>query len=182
MPEDKNKYFQSALSDFVHDFASGGAISHLADLGYTVTEIMEKLSFPTPKERVVRAVWKHYLEKGIIVLHKPQENETLRQVRYVEEHGAYGRVSLRQVVEEVQRPKVEYLPVSFGKWRYQDEHGFQERLKVLTPREQQYVLDLPWPLQTVWHVKDERMENILKKFEKDSISQETLNHGNEGKR
>ena len=55
--------FERALSDFVHDFASGDAIDHLADQGMTVTEIKERLSFPTKKERVADRVWKHYLEK-----------------------------------------------------------------------------------------------------------------------
>lgn len=37
--------FQSALSDFTYDVACGGAIRHLADLGYTVHQITERLDF-----------------------------------------------------------------------------------------------------------------------------------------
>ena len=32
----ENRYFQKALSDFTYDAASGGAIRHLTDTGYTV--------------------------------------------------------------------------------------------------------------------------------------------------
>ena len=43
-------FFKSALADFTFEAASGGAIRHLADLGYTVKQITEQLSFPTPCE------------------------------------------------------------------------------------------------------------------------------------
>lgn len=35
-------YFQNALSNFTHEVASGGAIRHLAEPGYTVKQITEK--------------------------------------------------------------------------------------------------------------------------------------------
>ena len=37
--ETQQKYLKKALSDFTFDVASGGAIRHLADRGYTVQEI-----------------------------------------------------------------------------------------------------------------------------------------------
>ena len=39
-------FFKSALSNFTHEAASGGAIRHLADLGYTVDWITRELTFP----------------------------------------------------------------------------------------------------------------------------------------
>ena len=54
--EGRQKYFDEALSDFVHDAASGGAIRHLVDLGYSLTQIMQALSYPTPRERVQKTV------------------------------------------------------------------------------------------------------------------------------
>ena len=158
--------FERALSDFVHDFASGDAIDHLADQGMTVTEIKERLSFPTKKERVADRVWKHYLEKGIICTELP-ESGSVRKVSYVQEHGKYGKVSLRQVSEEVELPAREYVPCSFGKERYRDRKAFEKRLEVLSPSDREYILDLPWPLQTVWHVKDERMSRILDRLKKE---------------
>lgn len=35
-------YFQNGLSNFTHEVASGGAIRHLAEPGYTVKQITEK--------------------------------------------------------------------------------------------------------------------------------------------
>ena len=60
-----NKYFQKALSDFTYNAASGGAIRHLTDVGYTVKQIMEELAFPTPYERVQKGVWERLIETGI---------------------------------------------------------------------------------------------------------------------
>ena len=47
----EQEYFKNALSDFTYEAASGGAIRHLADLGYTVKQICEQLSFPTAISR-----------------------------------------------------------------------------------------------------------------------------------
>ena len=44
----EQEYFKNALSNFMFEAASGGAIRHLADLGYTVKQISKKLEFPTP--------------------------------------------------------------------------------------------------------------------------------------
>ena len=73
-------YFQKALSDFVYDMASGGAIRHLADLGYTVRQIQEKLDFPTPYERIQRTVWKHLLDTGVIFPESPKHGKTGEKV------------------------------------------------------------------------------------------------------
>lgn len=164
MEKEEGKEFQRALSDFMYDFASGDAIRHLADAGLTISQITAKLSFPTPKDRVARTVWKHYIDQGIILQEEPKEGEMFRKVSYVTEQGAYGKVSMRQVVEEVQIPKAEYLPCDFGKRIYRDKEGFQESLKRLSETEKQYLLELPWPCQTVWHIRNERMNAIWRKL------------------
>lgn len=66
-----DKEFQKALSDFTFDMASGGAIRHLTDLGYTVKQIQECLDFPTPYARIQEAVWKRLVETGVICLEEP---------------------------------------------------------------------------------------------------------------
>ena len=65
--EGRQKYFDEALSDFVHDAASGGAIRHLVDLGYSLTQIMQALSYPTPRERVQKTVYRYMLESGMLL-------------------------------------------------------------------------------------------------------------------
>ena len=51
-----NEYFKTALHEFTLDFASGGEIRAFADKGYTVSQIKEKLTFPTPIEEVRNAI------------------------------------------------------------------------------------------------------------------------------
>lgn len=62
-----NTYFQDALSDFVHDAASGRAIRHLVDIGFTTARIMNELDYPTPFEKVQRTVTRYLKETGILL-------------------------------------------------------------------------------------------------------------------
>ena len=92
----ENKYFNQALSDFVNDVAYGGAVRHMADLGYTVRQIVDALDFPAPMARVGAIVWRHYLEQGIILLEKPEQSPAVRKVSYVKEYGKYGSVHFKK--------------------------------------------------------------------------------------
>lgn len=154
--------FQNALKNFMNDFASGDAVRHMADQGLTVTEITRKLSFPTKKELVAEMVWKHYLETGKLRL-TPPENGTIKKVRYVKDEGPYGKTSLRQVVEEVPAPSAEYVAITFGRQIYKDKAAFLQKLENLSPEDREYILDLPWPPEIVWHVKDEQISRIISK-------------------
>ena len=154
------KLFDKALADFVNDMASGDAIRHMADRGMTVCEIAEHLSFPTEKSRIAKTVWKHYIDTGKIRL-TPPESGRGRKVSYVKEEGPYGRVSFRQVVEELPAQEAEYIRCDFGKQLYKDEGGFRKKLQILSETDRDYILDLPWPLTDVWHILDERMKRIL---------------------
>lgn len=165
MSGEQRSAFDHALTNFIQDFANGGAIRHLADQGYTVTEIAARLSFPAPGSSVAATVWKHYLETGKIRLEPPDETGVLRRVTYVKEQNAYGRISMRQVTEEVQPACSRYLRCDFGKQLYQDREGFLEKLAVLDARDRQYILDLPWPLAPVYHQADERMLRIFRRLE-----------------
>lgn len=157
---EKMKEFEKALADFVNDMASGDAIRHLADRGMTVSEIAEHLSFPTEKSRIAKVVWKHYIDTGKIRLTPPEDGGG-RRVSYIKEEGPYGRVSFRQVTEELPAQEGEYIRCDFGKQRYKDEEGFREKLRSLSEADRDYILDLPWPLTDVWHILDERMKRIL---------------------
>jgi len=92
-------YFQNALSNFTHEVASGGAIRHLAGLGYTVKQISERLDFPTPYGRIQREVWKYFLDTGVILYDEPGMGNPREKVSYVQEYGQFGKVSFRRVVE-----------------------------------------------------------------------------------
>ena len=157
-----DKIFKKALADFTLDFASGDAIRALADKGYSVSEIHKRLDFPTPVERIRDTVWKHFIDTGVILLDAPSA-ESKKRVTYEKVQDSLGRTSFKQVVTEDTELK-EYVEIDFGKRIYQNKDAFEKSLEVLSPEDRQYILDLPWPLTNVWHVKNERMERILKKL------------------
>lgn len=94
---EKHDYFQAALSNFTFDVASGGAIRHLADLDYTAAQIMKRLDFPTPFDRVQQTIWEHYLQKGILRFEEPGQAVQKENYEYITEYDAYGRKSFRRV-------------------------------------------------------------------------------------
>lgn len=155
------QYFNQALSDFISDAAYGGAIRHLAGLGRTVEQIIKELDFPISKERAGAAVWRYYLEQGIILLEEPSQGQANHKVSYVREYGKNGIPHFRRVVEQVSQPQGEYYPCDFGKKRQEDEKGFFQELAFLQQDDREYILGLPWPAQTVYHIADERMGRIM---------------------
>lgn len=159
-----DKYFKKALADFTLDFASGDEIRALADKGYSVSEIHKRLDFPTPVEKIRDTVWKHFIDSGVILLDAPSA-ESQKRVTYEKVQDSLGRTSFKQVVVEDNEAR-EYVEIDFGKKIYKDKNAFEKSLEALSPEDRQYILDLPWPLTNVWHVKNERMERILKKLKK----------------
>ncbi len=101
----EQEYFKKALSDFALDAASGGAIRHLADRGYTANQIVRMLDFPTPFKRVQQTVWKYFLDQGIILLEEPERERGQAEYDYVTEYDAYGRKSFRRVVTKEPSPE-----------------------------------------------------------------------------
>ena len=160
----EHKYFNQALSDFINDAAYGGAIRHLADLGYTVEQMVKELDYPVSRERVSQTVWRYYLERGIILLEEPRKESAINKVSYVREYGKYGAVHFRRVIEQAEHPRIKYYPCDFGKKRRQDEKAFFQELEDLEDRDKEYILGLQWPLQRVYHAADERMDRIMGKL------------------
>lgn len=100
----KNSYFQNALANFTFEAASGGAIRHLTDLGYTVAQIRERLDYPVSYERVQKAVWERLVDTGVILLEEPGRAVRKKQTVYVREYDKYGKASFRLVSEEGSGP------------------------------------------------------------------------------
>ena len=98
MEEPKQEYFKKSLSDFTFDMASGGAIRHLVDRGYTVEQIVKMLDFPTPYDRVQQTVWKYFLDKGTVLLKEPEREAEEEKYGYVTDYDMFGRKSFRRVV------------------------------------------------------------------------------------
>lgn len=94
----EQEYFKNAMSNFTFEVASGGAIRHLSDLGYTVSQIMKQLSFPTPYERVQKTVWEHLLDTRTVLLEEPGSKSKREKAAYVRDYDKYGKPSFRRVV------------------------------------------------------------------------------------
>ena len=157
-----NDFFKSALNDFATDVAAGDAIRHLADKGMTIEEISENLTYPASVDNIRSVVWKHYQNNGTIRLDKPENNRAKPvKVDYVLEHDIYGHSSYRRVEEKTTENTLEYVACDFGRRLYNDREKFLRELDKLDKRDRDYILDLPWPIETVYHVKNERMDRII---------------------
>ena len=159
----QEQYFQKTLSKFMVEFAAGDAIRALADKGYTVEEIHGRLSYPVTRSAIGELVWGHYLDQGTILKFDPKEQAELTVTSYEKVQDRFGKVTFQQIRKTVPVTG-EYVPCDFGKRMYQDREGFLSALQALEPRDRDYVLGLPWPLETVWHKKDERMMRIRKRL------------------
>lgn len=95
-------YFANALANFTHEAACGGAIRHLADLGYTVRQITNQLAFPAPYEKVRQDVWEHLLHTKTVLLEEPGAGGGAAQEKpkYVLEYNRYGKASFRLVTAQ----------------------------------------------------------------------------------
>ncbi len=103
---DRQDYFKTALSNFTFDVASGGAIRHLTDRGYTADQIRKMLDVPTPFGRIQDTIWKHLLDKEVILLEEPGSGGKREKYDFIAEYDSWGRRSYRRVVveEKVQEP------------------------------------------------------------------------------
>lgn len=104
---EENRYFQDALTKFTHEAAGGGAIRHLTDRGYTVAQILERLDFPVPRERVRQTVWERLMDTGILLREEPGKGGGKEKAVYVREYDRYGKSTFRRVVEAQETPTVE---------------------------------------------------------------------------
>ena len=98
-----DEYFKKALANFTNDFASGGAIRHLADNGFTVKEIHARLDFPTPMSKVAETVWNHFLDKGVILTQEPAKGEITEKIDYVKVQGEFLRAETVAIADTERR-------------------------------------------------------------------------------
>ena len=173
MSTDNRKTFNNALKNFTFDMASRGAIRHLFDLGLTAGEIHDELTFPTPVEAIRNELWNYLTESKIILAEKPVSEDAGLRYEFIKETNEYGKQSFRRVA--VGGPSASenghakhncsannsYIPVDFGREKYKDPDAYKNKLSLLKKEDKAYVEDLPWPLQTVWHIKNDRILRIL---------------------
>jgi len=88
--------FQNALSGFAFEAACGGAIRHLADIGCTAKQIMERLDYPISGERVRKALYKYLCDTCVILEKSPEEELPRKKPEYILEYDSYGKPSYRR--------------------------------------------------------------------------------------
>lgn len=130
-----NDTFSKALGNLTHDFASAGAIRHLADLGLNVYEIKDKLDFPTPIEKIASTVWQHFIDTGKVRLEEPDNTpgdfDTIESVDYETVYDSYGKPCFKRIVTSKEIPKRNYLMVDFGLLKYQNPSLYNSFLNAL---------------------------------------------------
>lgn len=152
-------YFEEALSDFVHDAASGGAIRHMVDMGYTTEQIMGRLDFPTPRTRVEKTVYKHMTDTGILLDELPLTGKELQTLVLKNPSEAELCSVLREHINRNGEEK-SYISCPYGMVRRDREARLKGMLSCLTSREQEYILGLPLPAKMMYHRLNSRMLEI----------------------
>ncbi|MCI8506066.1 MAG: hypothetical protein HFI67_07770 [Lachnospiraceae bacterium] len=115
----ENKYFKQALSNFMLDAAGGGAVRHLVKQGLTVSQIMGRLDFPLPYEKVRQMVWEALTEQRTVLLEEPGTRKAEKKALYVKEQGEFGRTSFRRILI----PEEDYSRTTWNETEYGKEDG-----------------------------------------------------------
>ncbi len=152
------KEFNKALSNFINDAAAGGAVRHLADLGYSISQIADDLDYPIPREKIAGYMWEHFVNIGKICLEEPKQTQDVAS--FVKEQDSFGRISFRRVTKTVDNSDKQYVKCEFGKLLYKKDEKFLQALQKLEPGDREYIECMPWPLTPVYHELDERMNRI----------------------
>ena len=163
--ERRRRYFDEALADFVHDAASGGAIRHLVVLGYSLEQMMQSLSYPTPRERVRSTAYRYMVESGLLLQELPGTFHTVR-LPVCDRERLYA--CLQENIRQNGEQEI-YFACPFGVWARQGdtagrEGRMRERLSCLNGRERDYVMGIPWEDRMMYHRLNSRMREIGRKL------------------
>lgn len=158
---DEPRYFEDAMSDFIHEMASAGAIRHLVDAGYSIEQIMNELDYPTPRGRVEQTVYRYMTESGMLLAGLPSGKETLRQ--YCLQHPSIKELS-HILQEKIHENGVDssYVSCPFGAYMQADIGLLRKQLSCLTNREQEYIFGIRWEQDVMYHRLNDRMLEIGK--------------------
>lgn len=178
---EEQEYFKKALSNFTYEIASGEAIRHLADQGYTIKQIIKTLDFPTSYEKVQHTVWEHFQHTGILLSEEPGSEKQSQNTTFIKEYNSYGKPSFRQIVlpdnskpiswiEKTFQEKADgslaaylnkkykqnhsgiaYLSCDFGFHIQNKSKSFLDAVQKLTPYQRDYILGLPWEKKILYH-------------------------------
>lgn len=156
------KEFNKALSNFINDAAAGGAVRHLADMGYSISQIADNLDYPISKEKIAGYMWEYFVNTGKICLEEPKQTKDIAS--FVKEQDSYGRISFRRVTKTVDNSDKQYVKCEFGKLLYKKDEEFLKVLQALSVDDREYIELMPWPLNPVYHECDDRLNRIKSKL------------------
>ena len=160
------KEFDAALSNFVREFASGGAIRHYVELEYSVAEIKSTLDFSVSINEIAALVWQEYINTKVICENKDDiDKEYITKTEFVKDYNKYGKTSLRKVTNKVEVAHKDYIPCDFGQMIYQDREAFIRGLDKLPQDVRDMIEYLPWPYHTVYVDSTSRLGQAVSKFD-----------------
>lgn len=153
-----HKYFQEALSDFMYDAASGRAIRHLCDSGYTAAQIAHQLNYPTSFAKIRQTITRRLKETGILMDELPAsckniQTVTLKQMT-PEKLFSFLAEHVRQNGEEHC-----FVACPFGTgvpWT----DANRQKYSMLTMREYEYLESIVWDAKIMYHMLNRRMLEI----------------------
>ena len=155
----KNRYFEDALSDFIYDAASGRAIRHLTDSGYTTAQIVQQLDYPTPFTKVRQTVTRYLKETGILLAELPVPYTDLDTILL--EHSS-SETLFSFLAERIRWNGEEnsYLSCPFGSLFGNADEKIQKSFPMLTARECAYMEGIAWEPGIMYHRLNRRMLEI----------------------
>lgn len=147
----QTKYFQDALSDFVYDAASGRAIRHLTDSGYTAAQIMQQLNYPTPFHKIQHTITRHLKETGILLNELPVPPSSFQPV-HLNQISFEQLFSLLSQYISTNGEENSYVSCPF--------ETASNALSMLTSRELEYLNGILWGPEAMYHRLNRRMLEI----------------------
>lgn len=166
--EGRKEYFETALSDFTFDVAAGGAIRHLVDRGYSVEQMMKELSYPVPRTRVEKAVYRYMTESGILLKKLPLE-ENIMRTHILQAGDGTGLAAKWMKCLEENSTDASYMECPFGIWKKQNPKQMEQVFSCLNSREREYLKGILWEPQKMYHRLTERMQEIAAKLVKHRV-------------
>ncbi len=160
--KETNRYFQEALSDFMYDTASGRAIRHLVDAGYTAAQIIQQLDYPTPFSKIQLSITKYLKETGILTTRLPVPPKDLTPVYLpalsggIPQEALYARLA-KQARQDGEGYAYFYCP--FSQMAQTAGTGVPPLFSVLTAREREYLTGIIWE-PGMYHRLNRRMLEI----------------------
>lgn len=156
---EQSGFFEDALSNFMFDVASGGAIRHLTDKGYSVEQIMKELDFPTSRERVEKTAYRYMKDSGILLDRLPvEENELTRHILRMSDAGQIASCLSERICMNGEAHS--YMMCPFGRLLKNDKEKLNDMINCLTGREKEYILGIRWERNIMYHRLNGRMREI----------------------